>query len=279
MLDGRSHRLPRVCRSTFAAELLGAEEAFDIGQYTRGFVASILGYPLLSRHVDAATDAIPLCVVTDAKDVFDKSVSDTHSYGSQKSLVFTISWIRGMLSKPNTSLKWTSTENMWVDAGTKDMEMDHMHRILGACEWSIKYTSAFIKQGSKGVKKKNVKDDDPELIGEPVPRDAEVLPHLMTLSEGSGWHERAGVGIHVARNAKSLRMPFPRFEPAKYPTRSTYARLDFKNGNCEWRCLEEKVAYMSLQSPQRLLGTVAAVLVTFFHAGDQPEATKEEDGL
>ena len=278
VLDGRSHRLPRVCRSTFAAELLGAEEAFDIGQYTRGFMASILGYPLLSRHVDAATDAIPLCVVTDAKDVFDKSVSDTHSYGSQKSLVFTISWIRGMLRKPNTSLKWTSTENMWVDAGTKDMEMDHMHRILGACEWSIKYTSAFIKQGSKGVKKKNVKDDDPELIGEPVPRDAEVLPHLMTLSEGSGWHERAGVGIHVARNAKSLRLPFPRFEPAKYPTRSTYARLDFKNGNCEWRCLEEKVAYMSLQSPQRLLGTVATVLITFFHA-DTTEATKEEDGL
>lgn len=27
VLDGRSHRLPRVCRSTFAAELLGAEEA------------------------------------------------------------------------------------------------------------------------------------------------------------------------------------------------------------------------------------------------------------
>ena len=33
LIDTRSHRLLKVCRSTFGAELLGAEEAFDVGQY------------------------------------------------------------------------------------------------------------------------------------------------------------------------------------------------------------------------------------------------------
>ena len=40
-------------------------------------------------------------MVTDAKDTFDKTNSDTPSYGSQKSLAFTIAWLRGMVAKAN----------------------------------------------------------------------------------------------------------------------------------------------------------------------------------
>ena len=40
VLDARSHRLQRVCRSTFSAELLGVEEAVDVGHYCRGYLAS-----------------------------------------------------------------------------------------------------------------------------------------------------------------------------------------------------------------------------------------------
>ncbi|OLP96995.1 Major facilitator superfamily domain-containing protein 6 [Symbiodinium microadriaticum] len=43
VLDHRSHRLQRVCRSTFAAELLGVEEGTDAGQYCRGHVAELQG--------------------------------------------------------------------------------------------------------------------------------------------------------------------------------------------------------------------------------------------
>ena len=80
--------------------------------------------------MDASTDSIGLTVVTDAKDVYDKGSSDTHSYGSQKSLAFTVAWIRGMLQRASTSLRWTSTENMFVDARTKDMDLAHVQRIL-----------------------------------------------------------------------------------------------------------------------------------------------------
>ena len=57
--------------------------------------------------------------VVDAKDVHDKGNSDTSSFGSQKSLAFTIAWMRSVLRRPNTALKWTATENMWVEAGTE----------------------------------------------------------------------------------------------------------------------------------------------------------------
>ena len=94
VLDARSHRLSRVCRSTFAAELLGVEETLDTGIYIRGCLAEALGYKLDKNSLveksygtipgDDITE-IPLTLVTDAKDVNDKTNSDTPSYGSQKS--------------------------------------------------------------------------------------------------------------------------------------------------------------------------------------------------
>lgn len=103
IIDARSHRLPRVCRSTYAAELLGTEEATDAGVFSRGMVASAFGYPMDRRGADEAAGLIPMTVVTDAKDVFDKGTSDTPLYGSQRSLAFTVAWLRSTLSRPR---KW-----------------------------------------------------------------------------------------------------------------------------------------------------------------------------
>ena len=67
---------------------------------------------MLGRLADLAINAVKVTVVVDAKDVHDKGNGDTATYGSQKSLAFTVAWLRSILRKPNTSLKWTSTENM-----------------------------------------------------------------------------------------------------------------------------------------------------------------------
>ncbi|CAL1174258.1 unnamed protein product [Cladocopium goreaui] len=203
LLDARSHRLQRVCRSTFAAELLGTEEAFDVGQYCRGLLASISGYPLEMRHVDTILDAIPLTVVVDAKDVFDKCLSDTPSYGSQKSLAFTVAWIRTMLRRPNTSLRWTSTENMFVDGGTKEMDLEHMREILTSGEWCPKYTTKFIKQSSKGGKTKplTLTSSTAELPGQLLSESHAIFPYLHRLGETPGWHFEDRLVMQVARNA------------------------------------------------------------------------------
>ena len=90
VLDARSHRLQRVCRSTFSAELLGVEEGMDVGHYCRGCLAESLGCPMDEKHVDKYLETVPLTVVADAKDVYNKGCSDTPSYGAQKSLAFTV---------------------------------------------------------------------------------------------------------------------------------------------------------------------------------------------
>ena len=137
VLDSRSHRIPRVCRSTYSAETLSAEEAIDTAQLCRGFLASLCGKSLHGRNVDTAINSIAMTAVVDAKDVHDKGNSDTPSYGSQKSLAFTIAWLRSVLRRPNSCLKWTATSNMWVDALTKDMDLQHLRKILLSGSWSI----------------------------------------------------------------------------------------------------------------------------------------------
>ena len=48
VLDWRSHRLQRVCRSSYAAETLGLEEAADASQIQRGLLAELRGLPVVA---------------------------------------------------------------------------------------------------------------------------------------------------------------------------------------------------------------------------------------
>lgn len=208
VLDARSHRLARVCRSTFGAELYSTEEAFDVGTYCRGVIAESRGHSLQARFVDAMVTTVPLTVVTDAKDVYDKGTSDTPSYGSQKSLAFSVAWLRYTLQQEQTELKWTSTENMWVDAGTKEMSPEHMWRILESCSWCIKYSPTFVKQTVKS--RKPMVREQMVAIGEPVDPKNAVYGHLLKLGDELGWHFRDGVPVHVAGNARSFRVPMLR---------------------------------------------------------------------
>jgi hypothetical protein len=65
--DARSHRIPRVCRSTYGAETLAAEEALDVGQLCRGFLATVRGHNMLGRAADVAISAVTCTLVVDAK--------------------------------------------------------------------------------------------------------------------------------------------------------------------------------------------------------------------
>lgn len=263
VIDARSHRLPRVCRSTYAAELLGVEESVDVGQMVRGFWGAICGLPVLVKR--SSVEAIALTCVTDAKDVYDRNTSDTASYGSQKSLCFTIAWPRAQLRRPRTDIKWTSTDNMFVDGGTKEnFDLTHMQKILQSCRWNVCYEPKFVKQGAKRAKGSNL-SDGAVITGEPLDPSSPILGYLMKLGETSGWHFKDGIPVQVARNARSFRLPNPRFDALQYPKRSSYGRFDFNDGRCEWRKLEDHVQYDLLQVKQGLIGDEASVLVTFFH--------------
>ena len=254
-LDGRSHRLTRVCRSTYAAELQGAEEALDNGVFCRGLLAEILGYDVLLKNEEYSGD-IPLNLVTDAKDVYDKGMSDTATYGSQKSLAFTIAWMRQMFRRPRTTLSWTSTENMPCDCGTEEMDTSHLVKILNTGSWSVTYNPSYVKQNVK--KRLPLRNRGPVLPGQLLTDDA-LKGHLIKLSEMPGWHLREGIVIHVCRSAKSLRTPEPRFKSENFPIRSSYGRFD-STIQSEWRVIDQDVRY----SGKDLIGDCADVLITFF---------------
>ena len=269
MLDCRSHRLSRVCRSTYASELLGSEEALDAGLFCRGLYAEIKGHEVLK---DTNYDSeIPLALVTDAKDVFDKGNNDTPTYGSQKSLAFTIAWLRESLRRARTRLAWTATQNMIIDSGTKEMDGSHLREVLTKCQWSIKYNPAFLKQVPK--KKAPAVTRGPLLPGELVGQRDPVLSHLMRLSEQPGWHLKNGIAIHVCRNARSYRNPGPRIDAHDFPYRSTYGRFDTADQS-EWRTLERKAPYAVGSNPM-LIGDTANVLITIFHPQACLKSTKE----
>ena len=59
VIDARSHRAPRVCRSTYSAELQGTEEAANIVVFCRGLFANFLCYPMNQRRALHAIGAIP----------------------------------------------------------------------------------------------------------------------------------------------------------------------------------------------------------------------------
>ena len=275
ILDGRSHRISRVCRSTFASELLGTEEAFDIGQYCRGIWACTLGYDMRQKNVDESLNAVGLTVVTDAKDVYDKGSSDTPTYGSQKALAFTVAWIRDILRRPRTNLRWTSTENLFVDCGTKDMDQSHMQKILMSGRWSVKYRPALVKQTVKKVKKSPATDGEQLMVGTPMSSEDDIYNYLHQLGEKPGWHFKDNLAVNVSRSARSYRTPEPRFSAEKFPLRSSYGRFDHPSGHSEWRTLETKVDLQKLERKKALIGECAGILVSIFHPRPQSDQQKD----
>eukprot|EP00439_Symbiodinium_sp_Y106_P069093 s2883_g11.t2 len=88
--------------------------------------------------VGAVSTLVLLCVVVDAKDVYDKSRCDSVTpkiRQSQTSMAFTISRLPSMLRRPNTRLRWTSTEDVWADGASKEMDLSHMRSIMEAGRW------------------------------------------------------------------------------------------------------------------------------------------------
>ncbi|CAE7790137.1 Mfsd6 [Symbiodinium sp. CCMP2592] len=274
VLDHRSHRLQRVCRSTFAAELLGVEEGADALQYCRGHLAEVLGYDLGHKGVDCILDGIGMVICTDAKDVYDKGNSDTPSYGSQKSLAFTVAWLRGLLSRGNTALKWTATENMFVDCGTKEMDGSHMRKILGSGEWSYKYDADLVKQTVRA--RAPVQRGPQVLSGTAVGPSDPVLGFLQGLSTEKGWHRKNTTAIQVAHGAKSYRRPEPRFSPKDYPYRTTYALFHDEHGRGAWRLLERDEVYGRMLKP---LDRTGAVLISIFKTHKENRTDVKPDAV
>ena len=275
-LDFRSHRIARVCRSSYAAETLAAEEGLDCGELVRGFIAESRGIPVDGRDAFLQISKVPMVGVTDAKDVFDRVTQDV-GFGTQKSLMFSIANLRQQLKRPNTQYRWTATDNLFVDGGTKLMSSDHLRQTLMRGQWSIEFQQEFVKQTSKRKKNEETPEDAVLPGRAPNAEDTALLQHAQHLSEAVGWHFVNGIGVHVAAQAKSYRTPGPRFSIRDFPYRTTVAEFRGKASLPKWRILEEHVDLRDLAQHQEILHVRANRLVTFFAPSSKATQNKTNE--
>jgi hypothetical protein len=155
VLDFRSYRLARICRSSFAAETYALEEGVDQCEVIRGQFAEMLGVDISQcRKTPEVLQRVPVVAVTDAKDTHDKALSDTSTHGAQKSLAFSIGFLKRYFRQPATALRWVETENQLSDALTKDMEATWLCKTLSTGRWSISFCRETIrpkKQPKKSI--------------------------------------------------------------------------------------------------------------------------------
>ena len=173
---------------------------------------------------------------------------------------------------------------MWVDGGTKEMDLTHMRAIMSSGRWSITYSPDFVKQVAKGKKLKplDVTSACAGLPGERVEDGDPLLAFLWRLGEKRGWHLVNGIGVQVAFNGKSFRTPEPRFSATQFPLRSSYARFNLSDAQCEWRRLEKAVKYSELPNQHALIGVTAPILISMFHAEAAAESSmscQERNGI
>ncbi|CAE7884771.1 RE2, partial [Symbiodinium necroappetens] len=112
VVDWKSSRSQRVCRSTLAAESCAADEACDRSAYVNMFLGELL-YSVPAQRVGSRMHNIS---VTDAKSLYDVVVSDSPNLSDKRSLV-NIRAIQEVVSAER--FHWIPTSLMWADALTK----------------------------------------------------------------------------------------------------------------------------------------------------------------
>ena len=92
--------------------------------------AEFRGMDVSRPNLETAVETVPMLGVLDAKDSYDRLAKDTTTMGSTRSLAYTVGWMRRVFRRPRIMIKWTATENMFMDAGTKDMDGGQMASVM-----------------------------------------------------------------------------------------------------------------------------------------------------
>ena len=108
VLDWRSGRSTRVCRSTLAAEASAADEACDRGCYLNMFIAELL----YNRPAHRCQQRLLHLHVVDAKSLYDVVVSDTPNLTDKRSLV-NVRAIQEVVDAER--IRWVPAFLQWAD--------------------------------------------------------------------------------------------------------------------------------------------------------------------
>lgn len=151
VLECLSRTIPRVCRSSMAAETRGLAMLTDSMQFFTDAFGQILGHKLVQmpQQISLRASGIrwPETVVTDARDVYDRLAKETGGLPEQKALTMEIAIVREWLLSTGANLRWTADENMIGDGLTKEAEKSrkHLARILAGNVWCIERDADLVR--------------------------------------------------------------------------------------------------------------------------------------
>ena len=241
------------------------DECVEAGQLIRGYTAELRGWNLLDKKdVTAAQESIPFMVVTDAKDAYDKVVSDKNTLGTRRSLAMTLAWLKQQFRGRNIKARWTDASNMLTDPLTKDMNASHLVKMLDRETWAVTYNQDFVKAK---IRARGTPVTAP-VSREQLPGVAALEPELAFIMQAGppGWGQTGCKVWQLAVGAKAYRTPEPRFSAAAFPWRSSFGQFALADGTLCWQRLEKHVAYLELKNQHGAIGAIAQQLLSIFEA-------------
>jgi hypothetical protein len=119
-----SRKQPRVCRSTFSAELTSVDDACSLGLLIRGMFSEIIQGPMTAADLAYRTEhgklAVGLDIGTDNKGLFSGATAVEVRVPSEPHLYYILKALRDRLdAKAVDGLWWIDTRDMVCDAMTK----------------------------------------------------------------------------------------------------------------------------------------------------------------
>ena len=149
LLEWKSWKLKRVCRSSLSAECQAMAEALDVLNFVRFFWEFLVGRAKVSLKIDQDVELTrsPVAVlITDCKGLFD-AVNRSQSAGlglSEKRTAIEALSIRQISAASNVSIKWVNSDRQLADILTKQGVIpENLDRSLKSNKWRIVFDSSF----------------------------------------------------------------------------------------------------------------------------------------
>ena len=119
-----SRKQPRVCRSTFSAELCSVDDTSSIGLLIRGMFAELIDGPMtaaiMAQRTDTGNLSVELEIATDNRGLFNGATATEVKIPSEPHLLYLLKALRDRLdSHAINALWWFDTRDMICDAMTK----------------------------------------------------------------------------------------------------------------------------------------------------------------
>ena len=153
IIGWRSYKLPRVCRSSLAAESQACATAIDELSIVK-LIFGLLRDPNLNIKDDDAARGMRSAVIIDARALYDAIHKETFQSSLDKHVAIETLVIRDGLKYTNSELRWVSSERQMADGLTKLGGRQQMSDLLRGGYVQLIYDQSFTAAKKKSMQER-----------------------------------------------------------------------------------------------------------------------------